>query len=378
MADATLPAPLTEANCDLRGFGWFQLHHRRLRGSSFWKRASDAAKAISVDLWCEAWEQVPAASLPDDDHVLSDWAGYGCRDLTAWLAVKAEVLSAWVLCDDGRWYHPTLSEVARQAWADRQDYLRRREGERLRKEAYRASKAETVSHGTSEHVPRDVPSCPTGKPSERERERDRDKKEKKDADASSVGSAEPMPTASAAEADLLSKLATSPARAAGWQRDQAFKAAWDALPKPMHMRSASRERTWPVWVKAALTAGGPDRLLAAVQAYVAGDKDLNRPGSTAGPGFHRWLADGKWEHWLTVADAARPAATWTGPPELRTAVLGLKGPDWCVGYFDRCGWQDVPERTLVSPNSFVTRIITSELGDLLARSSVTLQERRSA
>ena len=194
MADA-LPAPPMEPDCDLRGLPWFQFHPRKLRGSSFWKRASDTARAISVDFWCEAWEQVPAASLPDDDHVLSDWAGYGRRDLTAWLAVKAEVLSAWVLCSDGRWYHPTLSEVARQAWADRQEHLRRREGERLRKETYRATKAGSLSHGTTASVPRDVRGCPAGKLSEREREREREKKrEKEDASASFVVSAEPKTT----------------------------------------------------------------------------------------------------------------------------------------------------------------------------------------
>jgi hypothetical protein len=95
---------------------------------------------ISVEFWSEAYEQVPAGSIPDDDVQLSDWAGFGRRNLTEWLAVKDEVMSAWVKCADGRWYHPTLCEVALTAWSERQDHLRRREEERQRKEAYRKRK----------------------------------------------------------------------------------------------------------------------------------------------------------------------------------------------------------------------------------------------
>lgn len=119
-----LPAPLVPASVDLRAYDWFPLKHKRLRKSAFWARASDTAKAISLELWCEAYEQVPAGSVPDDDHQLSDWAGYGRRDLTQWLAVKAEVMSAWVRCSDGRWYHPTLCEVALESWLEREGRVR--------------------------------------------------------------------------------------------------------------------------------------------------------------------------------------------------------------------------------------------------------------
>jgi len=163
------PPPLTPADCDLRAYSWFPFHYRRLRQSAWWKRASDTACRIAVDFWAEAYEQVPAGSLPNDDHTLADWAGFGRRDLEGWLAVKDEVLSAWVMCSDGRWYHPTLCEVAREAWAKHLEHLRHREGERSRKEAYRARKAlerdvagdgadgptgpDCMSHGTTGGVP---------------------------------------------------------------------------------------------------------------------------------------------------------------------------------------------------------------------------------
>ena len=134
-------APLVPAKVDLRSYDWFPFHHKRLRQSAFWKRASDLACRISVDFWSEAYEQVPAASLPNDDYLLSDWAGFGRRDLSAWLAVKDEVMGAWTLCSDGRWYHPTLSEVALMAWVKRRLDLWAKECDRVRKENGRREKA---------------------------------------------------------------------------------------------------------------------------------------------------------------------------------------------------------------------------------------------
>lgn len=128
------PAPLLPADVDLRSYDWFPLQHKRLTRSAWWLRASDRAKAISVEFWCEAYQQVPCASLPDDDIALSDIAGFGKRDLTQWLEAKDEVLSAWVLCSDGRWYHPTLAEVAVEAFNEREA---RREREREKKRRQR-------------------------------------------------------------------------------------------------------------------------------------------------------------------------------------------------------------------------------------------------
>lgn len=108
--------PLTPAGCDLRSQDWFALEHKRLRRSSFWMTASDAARAISVDLWCEAYEQVPAGSIPSDERELALLAGFGKRGVEDWRAISEEVLAPWVLCDDGRYYHPVLCEVALKAW----------------------------------------------------------------------------------------------------------------------------------------------------------------------------------------------------------------------------------------------------------------------
>lgn len=148
MDEDSLPEPLTPENCDLRSYDWFPLYFKRLKRSSFWIRASgDVAKA-SVDLWCEAYEQVPAGSMPDDDMALAMACGFGRRDLDAWLEIKDDVMSAWTLCSDGRWYHQTLCEIIMETWTNR---LTQREKERLKKQAQRKAK-----------VPRDNPNVPRG------------------------------------------------------------------------------------------------------------------------------------------------------------------------------------------------------------------------
>jgi hypothetical protein len=65
-------------------------------------------------LWCKSWLQVPAASLPVVDEILCYLAG--CRDVRAWRKVKRMALHGWILCSDGRLYHPLIAANALAAW----------------------------------------------------------------------------------------------------------------------------------------------------------------------------------------------------------------------------------------------------------------------
>lgn len=117
MSDAELPPPpLTPPDCDLRSHDWFALKFRRLRDSDFWLDASDRVKVISLELWGQAYEQVPAGSLPARDERLAELCGYGRLMIDQWREIKPDVMKAWVLCSDGRWYHPTLCIVALEAY----------------------------------------------------------------------------------------------------------------------------------------------------------------------------------------------------------------------------------------------------------------------
>lgn len=101
--------PLTPANCDLRDFPHTPIFRSRLFGSSFHARATDSEWRAGFTLWLKSWDQVPAGSLPDDDIELCRLAELA-RDVKLWKKLKAGALRGWILCTDGRLYHPVVAE----------------------------------------------------------------------------------------------------------------------------------------------------------------------------------------------------------------------------------------------------------------------------
>jgi len=110
--------PLTPKDCDLRDFPFLQLDVVRLRDSDLAAMHSPEECWAAVLLWCASWHQVPAASLPDNDMVLSNLAGYG-RVVKEWQRVREGAMHGWVLCSDGRWYHPVIAEKANKALSEK-------------------------------------------------------------------------------------------------------------------------------------------------------------------------------------------------------------------------------------------------------------------
>ena len=133
-AAGALPAPLSPPECDLRTLGYVPLFGVALFGSEFYARANDAEFRAGIKLLWVAWTQVPAGSLPDDDVALCLYADMG-RDVAGWQTVRARALRGFVLCSDGRLYHPFLCEQALIAWDKR---IKAKD----RKAAWRDAKAE--------------------------------------------------------------------------------------------------------------------------------------------------------------------------------------------------------------------------------------------
>jgi hypothetical protein len=121
------PEPLTPPDCDLRDFSWMPLDVSRLRDSDLAVIASGDAFRAAVLLWCASWHQVPAASLPTDDRLLANLAGYG-RDMKGWSEIRDDALRGFVECSDGRLYHAVVAEKALEA-----DAQRKAQKERTRK-----------------------------------------------------------------------------------------------------------------------------------------------------------------------------------------------------------------------------------------------------
>lgn len=159
--------PLTKPSTDLRGFAYMPLDVVRLRDSETAVLCSGEEFRAAVLLWCAAWHQVPAASLPKEDRLLANLAGYG-RDMKGWMAVRDGALRGFVECSDGRLYHPVIAEKANEAWAklwDRPDRAAER-SEHARKAATarwgnRNGSAQAMPEHVAEHMPDAMPEhCP--------------------------------------------------------------------------------------------------------------------------------------------------------------------------------------------------------------------------
>lgn len=149
-------APLTPADCDLQDFQYMPLDVRRLRDSDLAAMESPEACWAAVLLWSASWHQVPAGSLPDDDRVLANLAGYG-RVVKEWKRVKDGALRGWVKCEDGRLYHPVVAEKALEAWDSKLHHAHGKLKERLRKSHGKDATQPTFDQWISAGKPSDWP-----------------------------------------------------------------------------------------------------------------------------------------------------------------------------------------------------------------------------
>ena len=147
------PAPLSPADCDLRGYDFMPLFGNRLFNSHLYRKAIRDPRAglAAIKLWWVAWQQCPAGSLPDDDDDLAMLADFGL-DTKAWAKVRDLALHGFVKCSDGRLYHPVLCTEAVKAFNGRRK-------ERERKAALLAKKSGPApdGFGCPKDVPRDKP-----------------------------------------------------------------------------------------------------------------------------------------------------------------------------------------------------------------------------
>jgi hypothetical protein len=114
------------------------LYGDRLFTSDTWLLASAEGKVAALALWWAAFKQAPAGSVPDNDRILAQLAGYGVA-VKAWQAIREEAMRGWVRCSDGRLYHKVVAELAMEAWD-------RRVRDRDRKAKWRNGRSRT-GHG---------------------------------------------------------------------------------------------------------------------------------------------------------------------------------------------------------------------------------------
>lgn len=127
-----MTAPLTPHDCDLQDFPFMPLHVARLRDSDLAAEESPEACWYAVLLWAASWHQLPAGSLPDNDAVLTKLIGLG-RDVKTFRKHKAGAMRGFVMCSDGRLYHPIVAEQVTAAWESKLQQRWRTECARIKK-----------------------------------------------------------------------------------------------------------------------------------------------------------------------------------------------------------------------------------------------------
>jgi len=132
-----LTPPLLPGDVDLTGMKYMPLYIERLRRSrANVLAASEPAAGFSMRLlWEESWWSVPAGSLENDELTLAGAARCSRAD---WKQRKPVALYGWVLCADGRYYHPVICEIAWETWRERLKARWHLECDRIKKANKRA------------------------------------------------------------------------------------------------------------------------------------------------------------------------------------------------------------------------------------------------
>jgi uncharacterized protein YdaU (DUF1376 family) len=144
---SALPDPPVPADLDLSKLDGFMLDTVRLLGSELVAISTGEEFKAAVLLWCWAWKQRPACSLPDDDRVL---ASYARQTLPKWKKLKEVALRGFVKCSDGRLYHLVLAQDGLRAARAHERFAADRDADRERLKKWRQRKREKREQGDDE------------------------------------------------------------------------------------------------------------------------------------------------------------------------------------------------------------------------------------
>ena len=135
--------PLVPPEVDLKGLGGFIMDINRLLASELMVVGTAEGKWAAFMLWCRSWQQSPPGSLPNDEKILAAFSGAGGR----WKHVRETAMRGFIVCTDGRLYHPVVCEQVMRAWKGRKSYLNDQDRLRKWREKQRGNGDETRFNG---------------------------------------------------------------------------------------------------------------------------------------------------------------------------------------------------------------------------------------
>lgn len=290
-----LPEPLTPVESDVRGLEYMPLEVVRFLESELVAETAESPAVFraSVILWCKAWRETPAGSLPNKDSSLASWCGLS---LGAWLEIREQVLSRFILCADGRLYHPVVAERVNTAWAGC-------EKQRAKANA-RWNKAREAEKTDAPAMPRH--STGIAKASVRHMQEEGEVEVEVEITPLTPlsGGASAADAASASEEENPFAKRARPAKPAAPPKPRkretkaadalppAFAEAWQAWPQRGRSSKAKAAALWKA------RGEEPETLLAAVTRYLA-SADARKEAGAYVPAFERWLRD-KLDSWIEL------------------------------------------------------------------------------
>lgn len=109
-----MTAPLVPPDVEIPRLPWVPIYADRLFESTFFAVATGDEFRAAFCLWLRSWTQHPPGSLPNDDRLLCRLADLN-GNLAKWGKVKRMAMRHWILCNDGRFYHPVVAELVLDA-----------------------------------------------------------------------------------------------------------------------------------------------------------------------------------------------------------------------------------------------------------------------
>jgi hypothetical protein len=152
---------------------------------------------------------------------------------------------------------------------------------------------------------------------------------------------------------------------------RACKAACEAWAEKAPERVAARhvERAWLTAVERSGISA--DQLLGAVLAAVARDPDFGRGKAM---NLDRWLDEGRFEAWLSIAEPTMAAASsvWAGPQGVAVAVAGAMGSAAIAAYLGQAQWDD-GRQAVITATSIGAQRLSAGAGQALKAIGVTVE-----
>lgn len=107
-----LPAPLVGAEVKLRNSSGWTVHPQDLKDALSGR--TSYIRVMKMCLAVNSWHSLPPGSLPNNDNAIFDIGAWGTRRQFA--RDRDEILDLWILCSDGRLYHPIVAADALRCW----------------------------------------------------------------------------------------------------------------------------------------------------------------------------------------------------------------------------------------------------------------------